>query len=387
MKIKREVHNILLVITVFSIGGATETVVSIAAGLKRRGYPVKIISGPPLKNEGDMFRQAADAGIEVDVMPDMVRNINPLRDIVCFLKLVSIIRREGFDIVHTHSSKAGFIGRLAAWVAGVPHIVHTIHGLPYHEYQHPFWKGLFIFLEKFAAAFSTKIICVSDAIITNCVYNRIAPRGKFVMIRSGFETKHFIAELSHREEVRRQYGFTDGDIIAGTVSRIAPLKGHDHIIQLAARLSKELPQLKFFFVGDGESKAQLEEMTRKNGLERVVIFSGLVQPDRIPQMISAMDIIIHLSYREGLARVLPQSIVMGRKVITYGIEGVEEVIKSDEGGYVVAPGDMEALSSVCRSLVETPDRRLIPDTFRRRIIQEFDSDTMVEMHLKIYNHF
>lgn len=376
--------KVLLVITLFSIGGATETVVNLAAGLLAKRYAVKIVTGPPLKNEGDLFAQAKAAGIEVEVMDDLVRDINPWRDAVCLFKLTALMRREQYDIVHTHSSKAGFLGRIAGWLAGVPRVLHTIHGLPYHDYQHPFWKWTYIALEKAAAYFCDTIICVSDAIIENCVRTSIAPRNKFVQIRSGFETKHFIEELSHREEIRNRYGFAPDDVIAGTISRIAPLKGHDHIIALAQRTKGTMPALKFFFVGDGESKQEMERTVQTLGLEKVVIFSGLVQPDRIPEMISAMDFIVHLSLREGLARVLPQSIVMGRKVVTYGIEGVNEVIFSEDGGAIVAPGDMEELMTAVQRLVGSAQQRRIPEEYRQRVTAEFDSSTMIDRHILVY---
>lgn len=377
-------RKVLLVITVFSIGGATETVVSVASGLKKRGLSVTIVTGPPLKNEGDMFQQADKEGIKVDVMNDMVRDINIIKDIVCLIKLTIQMRREKYDIVHTHSSKAGFIGRIAAWLAGVPMIVHTIHGLPYHDYQHPFWKFLYIYLEKIAALFCDRLICVSDAIIDNCVEKKISPQHKFRMIRSGFETRHFIETLAKREAVRKYYGFHDCDIVAGTISRLAPLKGHDHIIELAKITSDSLPQLKYFFVGDGESKQELQELVKANGLENTIIFSGLVQPQMIPEMISAMDFIIHLSLREGLARVLPQSIVMGKKVISYGLEGVQEVIKNTDGGFIVEPGDMRSLFDHCKNMVESNEMRHIPEAYRKMVISEFDSETMVTLHEKVY---
>lgn len=381
---KNEENKILIVITLFSIGGATETVISLASGLKKRGYHVDIITGQALKNEGDMFAEANTLGLNVIVLNELVRNINPFYDVVTLFRLLKIIKVGKYSVVHTHSSKAGVIGRIAAWLQRVPIIVHTIHGLPYHNYQARALTRSYIMIERLCAKLSTKIVSVTHAIIENCLNNKISSRDKFIVIRSGLQLDNYTSNDLFREKIRKQYGFQEKDIVAGVISRIAPLKGHEYIITVAKRIKNEFPSLKFFLVGDGESGLLVKNIVEKNKLENIIKFSGMVSPDEIPKMISAMDFIIHPSLREGLARVLPQSIIMGKRVISFNLDGVDEVIVDGVSGYAVEIGNSDALLEACLNVCKKDIYKNIDDSFRVKIQQEFDSNTMVDQHVELY---
>lgn len=379
MKVIENQHpSVLMVVTLFGIGGATETVVSLAAGLKEKGYKVDIVAGLPIASEGDMYEEAKKQGISVLTLKSMVRDIHLYKDLVTLLFLVRTLRKNKYDIVHTHSSKAGVLGRIAGWMARVPVVVHTIHGLPYHQYQNILIRSMYIWVEKICAFVSTAIVTVTYAIIRSCVQNGIGAQEKFVMIRSCFNTKQYTSSIPKRKSIRQRYGFDDNDIVAGTISRLALLKGHEYIIDIAERLCVEYPHLKFFFVGDGELRDDLQKKIASLRLDNNVVFSGLVEPRAIPEVISAMDFIIHPSLREGLARVIPQAIIMGKKVVTFEIDGVDEIIVQGETGFCISPKNTTQLYETCKLLCDSPPEYLVVgEEYRRKVAVEFDVGTMV----------
>ena len=383
---ERKKNKVLIIITLFSIGGATETVISLATGLKKKGFDVDILTGPPLPNEGNMLHQAPEDELNVNILSTLVRDIHPIKDVAAFLFIRKFIRQGGYGIVHTHSSKAGVLGRIAAWFTKTPIVIHTIHGLPYHEYQSILVKHAYILIERLCAALSSRIICVTHAIVDNCVHNKIASREKFIVIRSGLQTEKYKTQGIARLEIRKKFNFRENDIVAGVISRIAPLKGHEYIIELAKRMRKDFPQLKFFLVGDGESGASVRYAVKEHQLEENVILSGMVNPDEIPRMIDAMDFVIHPSLREGLARVLPQSIIMGKRVITFNLDGVKEIIVDGVSGYSVEIGNFEALHQACLKICNEGVHKQINDNFRLRVQKEFDSETMLEQHIDLYSN-
>jgi len=382
--LKTEEKKVLIVVTLFSIGGATETVVSLAAGLRGKGFIVDIITGPPLKNEGDMFGAATNLGLNVIVLPTMVRNIHPINDIKTLLKLIALIRKNQYTIVHTHSSKAGVLGRVSAWMTAVPVIIHTIHGLPYHNYQLKMLTKSYLYIEKLCAMISSKIICVTHAIVNNCVDNGIAKKEKFVVIRSGIPVENYQENISFRSQMRSLFQFKHDDIVAGVISRIAPLKGHEFIIQLAVRTQHTHPNLKYLLIGDGESGEYFRTEVISKKLQDIIYFSGMINPDEIPKMIAAVDFIIHPSLREGLARVLPQSIMMNKKVITLNLDGVNEVISDGISGYSVETGDVEALYLACLKIVRDDLPLHIDKKFRNNVMREFSDKMMVDQHVELY---
>jgi glycosyltransferase involved in cell wall biosynthesis len=373
-----------MVVTLFSIGGATETVVALSYGLKEKGYDVDIVTGPPLESEGDMFSTASKLGLDVIIIPTMVRNIHPIKDLITFFSLVRLIRKGSYRIVHTNSSKAGVLGRWAAWVSNIPIIIHTIHGLPFHEFQPPWIRKGYIYFERVCARISTALVAVSQSIIEECVRANIGSRKQYHVIRSGFDVEQFLDAASYRDEYRCKYHIEQTHIAIGTISRLAELKGHEFILDIAPILCKEFPRLKFVFIGDGEIRELLKARVRQLRLTENVIFTGLIDPNEIPKMIAAMDIIIHLSLREGLARVLPQAIISGKKVVTFDIPGVSEVISDIDTGYRILPKDKDELLRVCRMICNNAVLRVVDRKYSDALAIEFSVHTMVQQTSDLY---
>lgn len=344
MKRNNKKIKALQIITLFSIGGATETVVSIAEGLMKKGYKIDILTGPHIKSEGSMYDKASKLNIPVFTKDYLKRDINIFTDFLTIFKLYWFIRQNKYDIVHTHSSKAGVVGRIAAKLAGVKIVIHTVHGLPFHRYQTTVKRNFYIWVEKISALFCNKIIAVTHTIIDEFERLKIAERTKMVMIRSSFDLTIFSCSRELALTTRKRFSISENDFVVGKIARLSPLKGHRFLLESLSMVKKELPKIKVLIVGDGELQEELETFVQHSGLNENVIFSGLIPPEGIPEIINCMDVVVHTSLLEGLARVLPQSIMLQKPIISFDLDGAHEVIQEGETGYLIEPQNINQLA-------------------------------------------
>jgi len=375
------------VITRLIIGGAQENTIFTAEGLRKSyGYDVTLITGPPLGPEGSLLEGAWRKTVKCVLLPRMRRAVNPFRDALAFGQLYLVFRREKYDIVHTHSSKAGILGRLAAWLAGVKVIVHTIHGLPFHPYQSGFSNGIYTFLERLAARVSSKIVCVADAMAEQAAAAQVAPRSKFITIYSGMDLDAFLRSSVLWEQARQNMGIAEEELVIGMIARLFPLKGHEYLFSAAEEIVRRFPKARFLLVGDGILREKFNRTLERSGLAEKFIFAGLVPPEQIPEMISAMDILVHTSLREGLAKALPQAMACGKPVVSFDIDGAREVVKNGVTGYLVPPMDVQGLSSaLCRLLSDASLRKRIGEGGRRLVDPAFRKEIMVAKINALYD--
>jgi len=346
------------IITRLILGGAQENTILNCQDLFRDyGDEVLLVTGPGLGPEGSLEEDARARGIPLEIVPAMRRAIHPTRDLVSYRAIGRALERFRPDVVHTHSGKAGLLGRLAASRLSVPAIVHTVHGAPFHRYQPAAAREFFRRCEIFAASRCHAIISVADAMTTQLVAAGVAPREKFTTIYSGMEVEPFLNSEAHRDRVRHELGYNSDDVIVAKVARLFHLKGHDDLIAAARIACPQKPQLKFLLVGDGILRPQIEGQIAAAGLAEQFQFTGLVPPARIPQLLAAADLVVHTSLREGLARVLPQALLAGRPAISYDIDGAREVVHHGVTGFLVAPGDVDTLAERIVQLAASPDIR------------------------------
>jgi glycosyltransferase involved in cell wall biosynthesis len=346
------------IITRLIIGGAQEnTILNCRDLIREHGDEVLLVTGPGLGPEGSLEDDARARGIPLEIVPAMRRAIHPTRDIASYRAIGRAIENFRPDVVHTHSGKAGLLGRLAASRLSVPAIVHTVHGAPFHAHQSAAAREFFRRCEIFAAARCHAIISVADAMTDQLVAAGVAPREKFNTIYSGMEVEPFLNADAHRERVRREMGYADEDIVVAKVARLFHLKGHVDLIAAAKTACANEPRLKFLLVGDGILRPQIEAQIADAGLAERFQFTGLVPPARIPELLAASDMVVHTSLREGLARVLPQALLSGRPAISYDIDGAREVVHNGVTGFLVAPGDVETLAERVRQLASSPEMR------------------------------
>jgi glycosyltransferase involved in cell wall biosynthesis len=336
--------KVLHLITAFSLGGATENTLLSVEGLQDLGYDVQIVTGPNISSEGDLFERARQNHVRVVVIKELQRSIHPFYDVVAFFKILGVLRKGSFHIIHTHSSKAGILGRVAAKLSGVPLIIHTIHGLPFHDYQSTLMKRIFILAEKIGTALSDKVIAVTKTIIEKALAAGVGRREKFVVVRSGFDTEPFMKRNYDVHRIRAEFGLKPTDFVIGKIARFSKLKGHEYIVDAVPKVIEKVPNAKFLFVGSGELDHEIRERVKQCGVAEHVVFTGLIAQERIPDLIAAMDVVVHTSLLEGLARVLPQALALKKPAISFDIDGAHEVLFEGKTGYLIEPCNTNQLA-------------------------------------------
>ncbi|MDP1562236.1 MAG: glycosyltransferase family 4 protein [Pirellulaceae bacterium] len=377
------------IITRMIIGGAQENTLYNCLDLaKDYGDEVVLLTGPTTGPEGRLLEGMSDEdrqAIRIEVIPSLRRSIHPRDDWKASRELLSSLRAFQPDVVHTHSAKGGYLGRLAAWRLQVPAVIHSVHGAPFHQYQNRLGYWLFRWLEWYAAKRCHHLISVADAMTDLMVAARVAPREKFTTIYSGMEVQPFLEAHHHRDSTRRQWNLRDEDLVIGKIARLAPLKGHEYLLKSAVDVIRQNPRVKFLLVGDGTKTDEIVREIDRLGLSDHFVLTGLVAPPQIPHLISAMDVVVHTSLREGLARVLPQALLAGVPVVSFDIDGAREVCCDGETGGLVAPRDTAGLTKWLLRLADDPEiRKQLGRAGQLRCQQVFDHHFMTEKIRDVY---
>ncbi len=377
--------RVVHVITRLILGGAQENTLLTVEGLRRRyGDDVTLITGPAGGPEGDLFGRAAGQGVRVEVMPELVRAVRPAADLRAYLGLRAAFRRLRPEVVHTHSSKAGIVGRAAAWHGRVPAVVHTVHGLPFGPSESPWRNRLYVALERQAARRCHAIVSVCDAMTEQALAAGVGRPGQYQTVYSGMDVDAFLNPPRPREEVRRELGLAGGEVAFATVARLFERKGHDDVLAAAPAVLAANPAVRFVFIGDGVLRDRLVAGTERMGLRHAFRFVGLVPPERIPELLGAVDAVVHPSLREGLARVLPQALLAGRPVVSYDADGAREVVLP-ETGVLLRPRDVAGLAAAVLRLAADPAlREAMGSEGRRRFADQFRHETMTDRLRTLY---
>jgi len=345
------------VITRLIVGGAQENTIASVLGLQRKpGFQVWLISGPSTGSEGSLAPALAHSPQTLEILPELVRPLHPWKDWIALRRLQRRFHQTGPDIVHTHSGKAGFLGRLAAARAGVPIIIHTIHGPSFGAFQGTAANFLFRAAERHAGKVTTRFVSVADAMTEQYLAAGIGQRGQYTRIFSGFDLAPY-QSADPVPSLHEKWGLATTDFVVGKIARLFKLKGHEDLFAAAPTLVKRCPQLKFLLVGDGPWRTRFENHVRRLGLDRHFIFTGLVTPAEIPGLIGLMDVVVHLSRREGLPRALPQAMAAGKPVVAVDCDGAKEVCLENETGFLLKPGDRSGLIDRLLRLAADPALR------------------------------
>ena len=374
------------VITRMIVGGAQEnTLFTCEDVVSQYGDDVLLVTGPALGPEGDLLTEGRGANVRVAYVPQLRRAIHPWHDWRSYREIKAKLREFQPEVVHTHSAKGGFLGRLAATAVGVPAIVHTVHGAPFHPYQNWFAREVFRCCEQYAARRCHALVSVADAMTTLLVDAGVAPREKFTTIYSGMDVEPFLRADERREATRGELGFRPQDIVIGKIARLFHLKGHADVVAAAGRVVQAVPEVRFLFIGDGILRRSLEQQIAGAGLTEHFRFTGLVPPARIPDYIGAMDALVHTSLREGLARALPQALIAGKPVISYDVDGAREVVINNETGVLLPPRNTDRLAEASIELARHADLRTrLGAEGRRRFTELFRHKHMTAELRRLY---
>ena len=376
--------KVLHLITRLIVGGAQENTIYTALLLDSSEYMVDVISGPQTGSEGSLIEEFEEQGGKLIIIPQLVREISPLNDFLALWKLYRMMKRNRYDIVHTHSSKAGILGRFAAKMAGVPVIVHTIHGWSFHDHMPKLLKMLFVELERMTASLSDALIVVTKLDISKGIHEGIGKREQYHLIRSAIFLDKFDPSGYDRRKIRAELGIPEDVLVVGNVGRFSPQKNPLTWVRVADAIVKIIPNIRFLLVGDGPLKKQVFQMIETLELKNKFIMTGIRRD--VPRMLRVMDVFLLTSLWEGLPRVIPQAMAMELPIVANVADGTQEVINHGETGFLCQPNRISELASYCVRLLENPQERIrMGEKGRQYVMNEFDLKKMIEEIEDLYN--
>lgn len=383
--------KVLHLITRLDKGGSAENTLLTALGLDKNRYKVLLAKGPSTESkmglrermEVDKSLQIAQSdGVGIINIPRLMRRIDLLYDFISFIKILKIIRSEKPQIVHTHTSKAGLLGRLAAFVAKTPIIIHTPHGHIFYGYFGRVTSYFFVLVERLLAKITDKIISLTNQEELDHVRFKIAPSEKFISIHSGVDIQRFISAKSGRDGLKESFGIMPQSLVVGTVGRLVPIKGHKYLIEAAPKILKEVPGVRFVLVGDGNLRPKLQRLTHTLNIQDAFLF--LHWRSDIPKIINMFDLFALPSLNEGMGKVLVEAMAAGKPIVASDTGGIPDLVTHGYNGLLVPPGNPSRLAEAIVTLLKDSNRRQEIGKNGKLLAQRYSLESMVEKIETLY---
>lgn len=373
--------RVLHLITRLDLGGAQQNTLFCVEHHDRRSFDVDLVAG----RGGDLDSTARGiAGAGVLLVPWLRHSIAPWADLLALFRLCAHFRRRRIDLVHTHSSKAGILGRLAARLAGVPAVVHTVHGWSFNPTQRPWRRQAYTGLERLAAGLTDKLIVVARRDREHGLALGIGHPRQYEVVHSGIDIGQFSQNGQGREALRQALGFEPGHRVVGTLSCLKPQKAPLDFVRAAAAAHAQDSELRFFIAGDGELRPQVERLARELGLGNDVLKLLGWRTD-VPELLRAMDVFLLTSLFEGLPRVVLQAMAAGVPVVATAVDGTPEVVEDRRTGLLIPAGQPERAAAAVLELTRDPTlRQECVRRGRERIDKRFEIREMVQSLDRIY---
>lgn len=371
------------VITRLDWSGAPDIIEIICSRLDHSIYDVALICGPtrwPTAKTKEFLKRFVGRSI---IVPSLKRNINLIDDLASLLRLYIIFSREKFDIVHTHTAKAGFIGRIAARLAGARLIVHTPHGHDFYGYFGSVGSGFIVILERIAAAFADKIAVLTEIEKRDMLRYRICHSCKIEVVKSGMDFSAFDNINVDVIKKKAEFNIAPDDFVVGTISRLESIKGIEYFIDSAKIVLEAIPRAIFLVVGEGSLRSSLEERARRLGIGKRIIFAGWRED--VPEIMPILDVLVLSSLNEAVGRVILEAGAAGKPVIATAVGGVPEIVKNGDTGVLVPPMNPERIARAVVDLLRNEERKnSMGRSAREWIRNNFDEKKMVEGMNNIY---
>ena len=379
--------RIMRVIARLNMGGPALHVSYLTAGLRKRGYVTTLVAGSLARGEESMSFVAEELGVQVISIAELHREISPLRDALAVVRLARLIRLQRPQILHTHTAKAGAIGRLAALLAGdarPPIIVHTFHGHVLRGYFGPWQTAFFRLLERRLAEVATVLIAVSPEVRDDLVALGVAPAEKFVVIRLGIELEQRVDPgQDGRVETRRMLGIPPERFVVGWIGRMTGVKRTDDVLLAVKRLREREVDAALCMVGDGPDRELVERRASELGIVRHCFFLGY-QEDVAP-FYAAFDAMVLPSGNEGTPVSAIEALASGRPVVATRVGGVPDVVRDGEDGFLVERGDIEQLAERLALLARDPElREQMGRAGRERVVPRYAVDRLIDDVDRLY---
>ncbi len=372
-------HAVCHILTKLELGGAQKNTLLTASHLDREKFRPILITGEP----GFLDEEArALPGVEFHQIPFLVRKVRPLSDLRALFALTRLLGRLKPAIVHTHSSKAGILGRLAAWLVGVPVIIHSVHGFGFTRYQPAIVSWAFIALERLAARVTTRFFSVSEASRQLGIEVGLFVADQCVVIRSGVDLAAFRKGCVDTVAKKRELGLEPGRPVVGMVAPMKPQKAPLDFVRVAARVAKKKPETQFLYIGDGELREAMEAEIAKLDLVKSFRLAGWRRD--IFEIMRCLDVFVLTSLWEGLPRVYLEAMASGVPVVGTRVGGAAEVVRDGVNGYLLAPGDVPGLADRILSLLANPTLAADMGHEKELLSPEFDSEVVVRCHEQEY---
>lgn len=373
--------RVLHIITRLIVGGAQENTVYTCQLLDRERYEVDLVIGPQLGAEGELVSTVDREKVGLTVIDPLVREVSPAKEIAAYRALYSFIKKGGYDVVHTHSSKAGILGRIAAHRARVPVIVHTVHGWGFHDRMGALEKNIFVTAEKFCEPMTDRLVVVTDLDIEKGLSLGIGSPEKYVKIYSAIDLDKFMNVKVDLAAKKRELGLDPELPVVGCVGRLSPQKAPEIFVRMAAEVLKKRDKVNFIFVGGGPLRAEVERLIGELRLGDRIFLVGLRRD--VPELLRVMDVFVLLSLWEGLPRVFAQAMAAGLPIVASNVGGAAEVIRDGVNGFLVPPGEHVQAAGKVLSLLDDENLRkrmaaAPPDFLRenfcvKRMVEKIDS--------------
>jgi len=372
------------VITRLVLGGAQENTLLTAARLDRSKYEVTLISGPTAGPEGSL-EDRLPPGVAFERIPELVRHPHPAKDLAAAGRLYALTRRDRYHIVHTHTTKAGILGRLTARLAHVPIVIHTPHGHAFHGYINRSGSEALRHVERWLARWTDQIVCLTEAERQDHLRFGVGPNELFTVIHSGVDVDRFQNAQVDLGAKRRELGLRPGAPLVGCVARLVPVKGVDCLLEAVPMIRSSVPAATVVFVGDGPMRPRLEERARLLGLNGAVAFLGLRRD--VPELMPLFDVVVLPSLNEGMGRAAVEALAAGRPVVGSRVSGIQDIVTDEETGFLVPPADPSALARAIVRCLTDPAGASAMGRKGQTAAQAYSVDRMIDKIERLYAHW
>ena len=383
--------KILHIITRLDMGGSAQNTLLSCKELSGK-YEILLVHG--LSHESGMsdlekqivedgVEEANKSGVKVIALPSMVRSIRPIKDVRALFSLIWLIMKEKPDIVHTHSSKGGILGRLAAKIAGVPHIIHTPHGHVFYGHFGRFASRMFMWVEKIFSMFTDRMVALTDGEKDDYINLSVCLPEKLFKIHSGVDVKKFMHTNGNRVEKRRSLGLDQNEAVIGFVGWLLPIKGPNYLLKAMDYVWQGHPEASLVLVGKGDMDVDLRAEAQRKNTNGKVKFLGWRKD--IDEIMPLFDMLVLPSLNEGMGRVLVEAMAAGKPVVASRVGGIPDLVRHAETGYLVPPADEQALANGIKKLLDDPDKAKRMGLRGQEYCRQFSLEAMIEKLDDLYS--
>jgi len=375
--------KVMRIITRLNIGGPAFHTILLTSHLNHNRFESILVKGSEEKDEGDMDELAKSKKVEPIYVKELCRKISLRKDLLTFWKLYRIIKREKPDIVHTHTAKAGTLGRLAAKLAGASTIVHTFHGHVFHSYFGAVKTEVFIIIERLLALLTTQIVTVSPSQKEELLRYKIAPRKKVICIPLGLELDLFLETEKEKGQLRTELSLDQNHKLVGIIARLVPVKGHSFLLAAAQMIIPIFPQVKFLVVGDGPLRKELEDLADQLGIQRNVIFLGFRKD--LSKIYADLDVVVLTSLNEGLPVAVIEGMAAAKPVVAFDVGGVKDLVEDKVTGVLVPKQDPQKLAYGIAFLLQKPEvAKIFGENGRKKVYPALNYTRLISDIERLY---